>query len=179
MKISVLRNFTKFTGNTCARVSFLIKLQVLGLQFASLDIYIELKKSISSLDSFWRYWTFMNIVIWLVKNISTYAWLHLIDISGISIKRHFKLIYHFEVLWAYPAAPGQAQLIFSWMFIHIKKLTLCFNSFMKYWIFRNLAFWLVKSIFDNRTNPKNFAWYDNWNGKSSITMQGFPNNVNG
>ena len=33
MKIGVLRNFTKFTGNTCARVSFLIKLQVLGLQF--------------------------------------------------------------------------------------------------------------------------------------------------
>ena len=48
----------------------------------------------------------MNVVIWLVKNISRYAWLHLIDISGISIKRHFKLIYHFEVLWAYPAAPG-------------------------------------------------------------------------
>ena len=33
MKKSVLRNFTKFTGNTCARVSFLIKLQVLGLKF--------------------------------------------------------------------------------------------------------------------------------------------------
>ena len=33
MKVSVLRNFIKFTGNTCVRVSFLIKLQVLGLQF--------------------------------------------------------------------------------------------------------------------------------------------------
>ena len=32
MKISVRRNFTKFTVNTCARVSFLIKLQALGLQ---------------------------------------------------------------------------------------------------------------------------------------------------
>ena len=28
----VLRNLTKFTGNTCARVSFLIKLQASGLQ---------------------------------------------------------------------------------------------------------------------------------------------------
>ena len=33
MKISVLRNFMKVTGNTCARVSFLIKLQVLRFQF--------------------------------------------------------------------------------------------------------------------------------------------------
>ena len=32
MKISVVRNLTKFTGNTCPRVSFLIKLQALGLQ---------------------------------------------------------------------------------------------------------------------------------------------------
>ena len=32
MNINVLRNFTKFTGNNCARASFLIKLQVLGLQ---------------------------------------------------------------------------------------------------------------------------------------------------
>ena len=28
----VLRNFTKFTGNTCARVSFLIKLHASALQ---------------------------------------------------------------------------------------------------------------------------------------------------
>ena len=27
-----LKNFTKLTGNTCARVSFLIKLQALGLK---------------------------------------------------------------------------------------------------------------------------------------------------
>ena len=33
MKVGILRNFTKFTGNICARVSFLIKLQILGLQF--------------------------------------------------------------------------------------------------------------------------------------------------
>ena len=32
-KKSVLKNFTKFTGNTCARVSFLIKLQVESCNF--------------------------------------------------------------------------------------------------------------------------------------------------
>ena len=32
-KKCVLRNFVKLTGNTCARVSFLIKLQAWGLQF--------------------------------------------------------------------------------------------------------------------------------------------------
>ena len=31
-KKAVLKNFTKFTGNTCTRVSFLIKLQACGLQ---------------------------------------------------------------------------------------------------------------------------------------------------
>ena len=33
MKKSVLRNFTKFTGKHLCRVSFLIKLQALGLNF--------------------------------------------------------------------------------------------------------------------------------------------------
>ena len=94
----------------------------------------------------------------------------------ISIKRHLKLIYHFEVLWTCPAAPDQAKLIIS-VSIYIKKLTLCFNSFMKYWTFRNPAFWLVKRIFDNKTNPKNFAWHGNWNGKSSITTQSFLNSI--
>ena len=32
MKKDVLKIFTKFTGNTCATDSFLIKLQALGLQ---------------------------------------------------------------------------------------------------------------------------------------------------
>ena len=35
-KKGVLRNFTKFTGKTCARDSFLIKLQVSGLKTVTL-----------------------------------------------------------------------------------------------------------------------------------------------
>ena len=31
-KKGVLKNFSQFTGNTCSRLSFLIKLQTLGLQ---------------------------------------------------------------------------------------------------------------------------------------------------
>ena len=33
MKKGVIRIFVKFTGNSCDRASFLIKLQALGLQF--------------------------------------------------------------------------------------------------------------------------------------------------
>ena len=51
-----------------------------------------------------------------------------------------------------------------------KKLILCFNSFMKYWTFRNPAIWLLIKIFENKTKHKNFAWHCKGNGKSSITI---------
>ena len=99
-------------------------------------------------------------------------------ILWISIKRHLKLIYHFEVLWACPTAHDQTQL-FLLMSIHIKKLTLCFNFFIKYWTFKNLALWLIKNSIDNKTKPNNFVCHGNWNGKSSITIYGFPNSDKG
>ena len=55
----------------------------------------------------------------------------------ISIRRHLKLTYHFEVLWA---------------------CTQCFNSFTKYWTSRNPTIWSVKRIFDNKRKSKNFVW---------------------
>ena len=83
----------------------------------------------------------------------------------ISLKRHLKLFYHFEVL----LTQDQTYLVVS-MDIYLKKLTLCFNSFIKYWTFENPAIWSVQKIFDNETQPKNFAWRSNWNGKSNITI---------
>ena len=59
------------------------------------------------------------------------------------------ILKHFEHVQLHQTKPSW---LFIWMSIHIKELTLCSNSFMKYCTCRNPAFWLVKRIFDNKAN---------------------------
>ena len=51
--------------------------------FASNGCFYAYKKSISTHNSFWRYWASMNSVTWLVKSIPRCAWSHLIEIFEI------------------------------------------------------------------------------------------------
>ena len=77
----VLINFTKFIGNTCARVSFLVKLQALEihrcfpLNFAKLlrtlflqNTYVQMLLKISKITiSRWKLWSKVVQKLWFVK----------------------------------------------------------------------------------------------------------------
>ena len=91
------------------------------------------------------------------------------SISLDNYQKHLRLIYHFEVLLECPVVLYEAQLNIS-MDVYPHKRMLCFNTFMKYWIFKNHTIWLVKRVSEKKTQPKNFAWHGNWNGKSRITI---------
>ena len=95
----------------------------------------------------------------------------------ISNKTHSKLIYHFKVLWPYPAVPDQAQLIISLNVYPYKKINFmlqvfheildfqkltyktsisCINSSLSILILSNPAIWLVKSILGYNSRPRIF-----------------------